>query len=330
VIMRNQKLTDVIQERRVISSLSARGIFTLGFEDASHLSVETRGVSEWDPIGATVQAVRQEGTELMLDFADGRTLEIEFAEATSRVLVRTHNGGLEYAGGSDPESWGVVLENEGETQPETPETAWRISFQGTMHPVEAWIVYLLDPSLLQVRAHRHQKPRVDNWLSSLLKHLRAAHHILRMGRELGATTEKEAQRFQRAQELAQRGAREHLAWVKERMQHEFADLVGRYSGRWIKAVEAVISPEFGLVLMQRDQIEAHLRAPEWLHPDLSPDPRLVQLVEEMDAVLRKEGPRLWALDPATMEDAEHRASRHPREDWWWWLDQGGSEGTAAS
>jgi hypothetical protein len=41
--------------------------------------------------------VRQQGTELALDCADGSTLLIPLAEASASVMVRAHDHTLEYA-----------------------------------------------------------------------------------------------------------------------------------------------------------------------------------------------------------------------------------------
>ena len=44
-----------------------------------------------------IEKVRQEGATLHLDFADGSTMQILLAGATSSVMVRDKDGKLEYA-----------------------------------------------------------------------------------------------------------------------------------------------------------------------------------------------------------------------------------------
>jgi hypothetical protein len=197
-----------------------------------------------------------------------------------------------------------------------------------MEGAEGRIGLLLDPDMFQRRPPRGKRRRGQYWLTNLLSSLRSAAYGLRVGGEKGEATEEDSQRLQRVRELAIQGAKENLGLVKERMQREFEEIVCPYrSGDWPQAIESGHVGEMDLKLFDRNAMEAHLRAPEWLHPELVPDPELVRVVEQMDAVLRAEGRRLSAFDPPILDD-ETRAYMHPREDWWWWLDQGGSEGTA--
>jgi hypothetical protein len=206
---------------------------------------------------------------------------------------------------------------------EGTETAWRPFFRLAMEGAEGRIGYLQDPEMLQGRSSQY-------WLTNLLSNLRFAAHHLRVGGEKGEATEEDVQRLQRVRELAIQGVKENLGLVKERMQREFEARVRPYrSGKWPRAIESGHVGEMALMLFDRDAMEAHLRAPEWLHPELVPDPELVRVVEQMDAVLRAEGRRLSEFGPPILDD-EVRACMHSREDWWWWLDQVGGEGTAAT
>ena len=47
--------------------------------------------------GRVVKAIRQTGAALDIDFADGSTVHIKLAEATSSVMVRDNEGKMEYA-----------------------------------------------------------------------------------------------------------------------------------------------------------------------------------------------------------------------------------------
>jgi hypothetical protein len=331
--MTNEALTDVMYGREIQSGSGSglKGTFTYRFTDGSQMRLQDcRQLSTRHPIAPLVSA-RQQDARLMLDSEHAEMLEVELTEATSRILVWDKDGVLEYAGGSDPATWGVPAEDEGNLVPETPETAWRRGFDCAIVPVEVWMIYLLEPALLKVRAHRRRKPGDGNWLCSLLERLRQAHFFLRMGREVGAETTEEAERFQRAKELAQQGARENVAWAKEQMQRELADLARRYrSGSWIEALGKGYRHQFWFDLDGRDRIEAYLWASKWLHPDLAPDPQFVRIVEETDARLRVEGPLIWEVDPPTRIDGERRTWRYRREDWWWWLDRAGESDGAAS
>jgi hypothetical protein len=329
-----EKLTQILQGRKVGGGAGASGLFAFGFEGGSSIRVEIRGVvSEMSSaMGRVVREVRQQGATLVLAFTDGHTLEMELAEAGSVVVVRDGNGVLAYAGGVEPESWCLVTHADyAEAVREAREREWRDSFEGSMQLVEAWIGYLLDPEVLQRRPPRRKRPRERTWLTVTLKALRSAGHKLRLGGEIGAATAEDGQRRQRAREIAQQGARENLALVKEHMQRDLAGFVASYSSpTWIAAIEAGVPHEFWHLLSQRDSIQVHIEAPEWLHPDLAPDPRLLQVVTETDARLRVEGARLWQMDPPAPEDVEFRARFHPSDDWWWWLDQAGKSDDTAS
>lgn len=93
----NHKLTSLLKGRTVTGTGNSGGAMTMSFDDGSKMTVQTAGSSHSASTGGTVQAVRQQGTTLSLDFAGGGTLEIPTAEETSSVMVRDKNGAMEYA-----------------------------------------------------------------------------------------------------------------------------------------------------------------------------------------------------------------------------------------
>lgn len=298
--------------------------FSLGFEGGANIAVERHGsVSGENYVGTTVQAVRQEGRKLMLDLSNGETLEMELAEAAISVRVWDENGVLAYTGGVDAESWRLpTYPDYAEAVREARDHEWRSSFQSQMEAVDALIGYLRDPEMRQPHPPPHKRRRVRNWLTALLKSVRSVQHHLRVGREMGVAVAAEAERFAQAQELTRQSVHENLEWAKERLRHELEALVQPYcSDYWVRGLRVGHVGEMTLELMNRDSIQAHLRAPAWLHPELVPDPVLVQVVAQVDAVLREEGAQFWELDPGTMQNSEQRAQMNSREDWWWWLDE---------
>jgi hypothetical protein len=58
---------------------------------------KTAGTRASAATGGTIAKVRQQGTEMALDFEDGSTMWIPLAETTASVTVRAHNHTLEYA-----------------------------------------------------------------------------------------------------------------------------------------------------------------------------------------------------------------------------------------
>ena len=67
----NHKLTGVLKGRAVRSLQQAGSVLTLGFDDGSTMTVKTAGAANPATATGTVQAVRQQGTRLDLDF-EGR------------------------------------------------------------------------------------------------------------------------------------------------------------------------------------------------------------------------------------------------------------------
>ena len=93
----NHKLTGVLKGRTISGTSNQGDVLTILFDDGSKMTVQTAGASNSAATGGTVQAVRQEGTTLALDFAGGGTMEIPLAEETASVMVRDKNGVMEYA-----------------------------------------------------------------------------------------------------------------------------------------------------------------------------------------------------------------------------------------
>ena len=93
----NHKLTGILQGRAISSTSNANDLLTIGFTDGSTMTVKTAGSSNSASTGGAIKAVRQQGTTLDLDFENGGTFTITTAEATSSVMVRDKNHGLEYA-----------------------------------------------------------------------------------------------------------------------------------------------------------------------------------------------------------------------------------------
>jgi len=93
----NHKLTAVLHGRTVTGTQHQDHRLIIAFDDGSMMTVKTAGTAASAATGGTIAKVRQQGTELALDFADGSTLLIPLAEATASVLVRAHDHTLEYA-----------------------------------------------------------------------------------------------------------------------------------------------------------------------------------------------------------------------------------------
>lgn len=92
----NDKLTGVLKGRVISETSNNNDQMVITFTDGSKMEVKTSGSVNAGP-GGTIDKVRQEGTELDLDFEDGSTLQITTAEATSCVMVRDKDRVMEYA-----------------------------------------------------------------------------------------------------------------------------------------------------------------------------------------------------------------------------------------
>ncbi len=93
----NHKLSALLKGRAVTTVAFEDVQLSVTFSDGSLMTVQTNGDATGGIPGATVQAVRQADTTLVLDFEDGTTMQIITAEATSCVMVRDRSHVLEYA-----------------------------------------------------------------------------------------------------------------------------------------------------------------------------------------------------------------------------------------
>ncbi|MBV8867197.1 MAG: hypothetical protein JO210_17505 [Acidobacteriaceae bacterium] len=99
----NQKLTHVLAGRTLERIEPAPDGFQLHWADGSLMHIKSSQPppafsSEAARSPATVARVRQQDTKLVLEFqAERPPLEIETAEPTASVLLRTAQGALEYA-----------------------------------------------------------------------------------------------------------------------------------------------------------------------------------------------------------------------------------------
>ena len=93
----HHQLTAVLKGRTVTGTHPQEQRLTVAFADGSAMAVKTAGTAVSAATGGTVAKVRQQGTELALDCADGSTMLIPLAEATASVLVRARDHTLEYA-----------------------------------------------------------------------------------------------------------------------------------------------------------------------------------------------------------------------------------------
>jgi hypothetical protein len=97
MMARNQKLTSVIAGRTIMGTEADGAALKVHFDDGSTMTVRTPEPAKSTSTTGKVKAVRQSGTTLNLDLADGSTVGILTAEETSSVMVRDRNGALEYA-----------------------------------------------------------------------------------------------------------------------------------------------------------------------------------------------------------------------------------------
>ncbi|HEY7860599.1 MAG: hypothetical protein ACHQRL_03255 [Gemmatimonadales bacterium] len=97
---RNQKLTPVIAGRTIAQIGWDGAAALLHFDDGSVLRIHTPSApaSGAAPLKlGKVRAVRQSADTIAFDMADGSSLELPLAEATSCVMLRDAKGTMEYA-----------------------------------------------------------------------------------------------------------------------------------------------------------------------------------------------------------------------------------------
>jgi hypothetical protein len=201
-------------------------------------------------------------------------------------------------------------------------STWRDRLNGTLERLTGSLDKLCDPDRLQRRPEYRKRP-TEAWLGGCLSALQTVRYLLCLADRAGESTADEARRLDEWVQTAGKCIDRNQTWVRDQLHRELEALVAQYhSAYWVEAIRDGMPHEFEFVLNRRDAIEAHLRAPELLHGDLQPDPKLVQRVLEADALLREVGPELWQIDaPMGGEEAERERS-YPREHWWWWLDLG--------
>jgi len=93
----NHKLSALLKGRTVTTVSFESAETTISFSDGSSMTVQTKENATGGAAGATIHAVRQADTTLILDFEGGASMQMTTAEATSSVMVRDHFHGLEYA-----------------------------------------------------------------------------------------------------------------------------------------------------------------------------------------------------------------------------------------
>jgi hypothetical protein len=94
----NRKLTPLLAGRTIQAIQPRDTGWAVRFTDDSVLTLKTAATvvqDQWQ--NRTIKKVRQKDTLLNLDFMDQTTLAILLAESTASVLLRDHNGVLEYA-----------------------------------------------------------------------------------------------------------------------------------------------------------------------------------------------------------------------------------------
>ncbi len=94
----NQKLTKIIAGRTISGTTQADNLLTLTFDDGSVMKIKVALSSTNNAAtGGKILKVRQEGTDLELDFVDGSSAQIVTAEATSSVMLRDKDGKFLYS-----------------------------------------------------------------------------------------------------------------------------------------------------------------------------------------------------------------------------------------
>ena len=94
----NRKLTPIIKGRIIQSVSWDQAILRVSFTDDSAMTIKTGPIMQTAEVKERkIKAVRQRGTVMNLDFADGTSMTLDLAEAASSVMLRDRNGTLEYA-----------------------------------------------------------------------------------------------------------------------------------------------------------------------------------------------------------------------------------------
>ena len=95
----NKKLTHLLAGRTIQSAMPADGSLTLTLDDGSTLVIKTApGTPNTLSTGGKLLKVREDGTELDLDMADGSTEKLTLAEPGNSLAMRDKNHKVEYMG----------------------------------------------------------------------------------------------------------------------------------------------------------------------------------------------------------------------------------------
>jgi hypothetical protein len=93
----HRKRTAVLKGRTITAMHMQGETLTLTFADGATMTVKTGGMATTPGHRGTLAKIRQQGTQLALDFTDGNTLQMSLAEPTASVMVRAKDHTLEYA-----------------------------------------------------------------------------------------------------------------------------------------------------------------------------------------------------------------------------------------
>jgi hypothetical protein len=191
-----------------------------------------------------------------------------------------------------------------------------LSIEGLFSAIEKRLLFIESLDTLVYKRRRH------GGLTELLINIQDVSYLIHLGEQYNYKMNKEIERLEVLHISAIKSVELNFARVKELLQNEFRDAVEYYfPATWVSAIKAGLTGEFWYALNNRDYIQAHMNAPELLHPKLMPDSELVKLVHKSDVILRRKGFELWKVEPATTAPPEDREWYHPRTHWWWWLDQ---------
>jgi hypothetical protein len=206
--------------------------------------------------------------------------------------------------------------------------------EGFFSTIKQRLIFFSTPDVLLQKDEYKKRPEWRGWLTVVLESLQDAQYLVSLGDEFRGTANEEKVILNNILKNAHECTERNLTWVREQLHREFKeDLVNYYYPTdWVEMLDAEFANhEEWYVCNNRDEIEAHLNAPQLLHPALIPDPKLVKLVKKADAVLRVHMPKFWSQFYATMpQDVDAHDDKKldtreiycPRSHWWWYLDEG--------
>ena len=95
----NKKLTKIVAGRTLNPPTLSDGELHFTFDDGSTMEVKpASGFTYPAGKGGKVAKVQQEGTDLVFILADGGSIDVKTADASSSVFMRDKAGGFVYAG----------------------------------------------------------------------------------------------------------------------------------------------------------------------------------------------------------------------------------------